>query len=171
MAQEGEEKPAGGSMVAFLAVLVVLALVGAGAGAGFSMMVLQKPASAAAAKVKEGEGADVAHAPAAPKDEKAGESAADLIAPLAPILVSIGGKREHFLRVELAVLFNEKVPERAALLADINTDLVAFLSTLTVEQLDSASGLEFLREDLAEIVQLRTKKRARGVILKSLMVE
>ena len=57
------------------------------------------------------------------------------------------------------------------LLKTMSEDLMSFLRTVPLSHIESAVGLEYLREDLSEIARLRSKGRARAVVLRSLVVE
>jgi hypothetical protein len=48
---------------------------------------------------------------------------------------------------------------------------MSFMRTLPLTHVASAAGVEYLREDIEEIARLRSKGRARSVILRSLVVE
>ena len=76
------------------------------------------------------------------------------------------------LRLESAVVFNEvsKV-DRSVLLREMAQELVTFIRTVKLAHIESASGIEYLREDLTELIQLRSKGLARGLVIKSLIVE
>jgi flagellar FliL protein len=70
-------------------------------------------------------------------------------------MVTEGGARDDF----------------ALLSKTISEDLMSFLRTVPLSHVESAVGLEYLREDLSEIARLRSKGRVRDVLLRSLVVE
>jgi hypothetical protein len=45
------------------------------------------------------------------------------------------------------------------------------MRTVPLTHVETAAGVEYLREDLTEIARLRSKGRARSIILRSLVVE
>lgn len=176
MAEETEGKAAsGGGKGAFIIALVLLAVIGAGAGAGFSFMFLGSggaggdPAHAKRevqighAPVKGGDGAAAKGAP---------EGSRPLIASLDPILVTLSGPQRSWARLELGVILNgPSTPEDPVLLKSMTEDIMSFMRTVPLVHVESAAGVEYLREDIEEIARLRSNGRARHVILRSLVVE
>ena len=63
------------------------------------------------------------------------------------------------------------VPNPDVALAEIRSDIVAYLRTLSMRQLEGPSGLQHLREDLNERVALRTKGQVRELIVEMLVVQ
>ena len=176
MAEETEGKKAGGGSGGFVIALVLLAVIGAGAGAGFSYMFLNAGAPAADANAghrdlqivqgakKAGEGA--AAKPGTPEANRA------LVASLDPILVTLSGPQRSWARLELGVVLDgPSTPDDPVLLKSMTEDIMSFMRTVPLVHVESAAGVEYLREDIEEIVRLRTKGRARNIILRSLVVE
>lgn len=180
MAEEAEGKAAakGGGMGAFVIAMVVLAVIGAGAGAGFSLMFLNAgatPHEAAsdkrqlqivqgAAKHGETKGGG-AHGAAA-------EASKVQIANLDPILVTLAGPQRSWARLELGVILEgPSTPDDAVLLKSMAEDIMSFMRTVPLVHVESAAGVEYLREDIEEIARLRSKGRSRSVIMRSLVVE
>ncbi len=56
-------------------------------------------------------------------------------------------------------------------MAEIKADIIAYLRTLSTAQIEGASGLQHLREDLNERVSLRTKGAIRELIVEALVVQ
>ncbi len=54
---------------------------------------------------------------------------------------------------------------------EITGDVLAFLRTLTLSQIEGASGLRQLREDLNERVAIRSSGRVRELIIQTLVVQ
>jgi len=57
------------------------------------------------------------------------------------------------------------------LLKSMTEDIMSFMRTVPLIHVESASGVEYLREDIEEIARLRSRGRARSIILRSLVVE
>lgn len=176
MAEEAEGKAAGGGgKGAFIIALVLLAVIGAGSGAGFSLMLMNAGASNDAAashsdlqivggKGKKGEGAGAS--------KGAAEGNKVQIANLDPILVTLSGPQRSWARLELGVILEgPSAPDDGVLLKSMTEDIMSFMRTVPLVHVESAAGVEYLREDIQEIVRLRSKGRARSVILRSLVVE
>ena len=184
MAEGGEVKEASAGKGGFVVAVLLLAVLGAGAGAGFSMTVLKSdtaggqakgPAAAehdphtAAASGKPGDGHGAAKGPDAGAD---GDAHKEQVVTLDPILVTLAGPQRSWARLELAVVIETgEKDDRAILLKTMSEDLMSFLRTVPLSHVESAVGLEYLREDLSEIARLRSKGRARSVIMRSLVVE
>jgi flagellar FliL protein len=179
MAEESESKPAGGGMGGFIIALVLLAVIGAGAGAGFSLMFLGagmavgdgaagKPdPNASAMTSKPGEAAGQSA-----KSAHSGEGAKVQIASLDPILVTLAGPQRSWARLELGVILDGPgTSDDPVLLKAMTEDIMGFMRTVPLVHVESAAGVEYLREDLTEIARLRSKGRARSIILRSLVVE
>ena len=175
-AEGGDGKPPSAGKGGFVIALLLLAVIGAGAGAGFSLMFLRaEPAEHAPAAMGTPE-ADKAAAkgeagkPAAAKPD--GDGRKEQVATLEPILVTLSGPQRAWARLELGVIIaDEPKDDPALLLKTITEDLMAFMRTVPLAHVENAAGIEYLREDLSEIVRLRSKGRARGVVLRSLVVE
>lgn len=181
MAEESEGKKAGGGMGGFIVALLGLAVLGAGAGAGFSMTFLNSGAGgdhAAEHAAHAGSGKpDAAAKPA--KASKAGgttgpEVPKEQVVGLEPILVTLAGPQKAWARLELGIVVvndPESKEDRTPLFKSVTEDMMSFLRTVPLNHVESAAGLEYLREDLSEIAQKRSKGRVRGVVLRSLVVE
>ena len=52
----------------------------------------------------------------------------------------------------------------------LNEDILAYVRTLTLEQIQGASGLESLRDDLNERAQLRSDGKVRELLIEMLVV-
>lgn len=178
MAEEtGGKAAAGGGKGAFVIALVLLAVIGAGAGAGFSLMFFSAdatPHEAASDKrhlqivqgaTKHGEAKDEGtHGTA--------ETSKVQIANLDPILVTLAGPQRSWARLELGIILEgASTPDDAILLKSMTEDIMAFMRTVPLVHVETAAGVEYLREDIEEIARLRSKGRARSIILRSLVVE
>lgn len=176
MAEETEGKAAGGGKGGFVVALVLLAVIGAGAGAGFSLMFLNAgtPAHEAGAGKRE---VQIGKAGARSGDGTgakgaAGEVSKIQVASLDPILVTLAGPQRSWARLELGVILDgPTTTDDAVLLKSMTEDIMSFMRTVPLVHIESAAGVEYLREDIQEIARLRSKGRARNIILRSLVVE
>jgi flagellar FliL protein len=184
MAEGGEVKEASAGKGGFVVALLILAVLGAGAGAGFSMMFFKADASAVPGKAASagrqdphtaaasGKPGDAHGAPKKADAAGGGDAHKEQVVGLDPILVTLGGQQKSWARLELAVVIEAgEKNDRDILLKSISEDMMSFLRTVPLSHVESAVGLEYLREDLSEIARLRSKGRARGVVLRSLVVE
>jgi flagellar protein FliL len=183
MAEGGEVKEASGGKGGFVIAVLLLAVIGAGAGAGFSMTFLnadagggkgQAPAAGKqeAGKAATGKPGEVSSAAKGSGAGAGGEARNEQVVSLDPILVTLAGPQKSWARVELSVVIETVEKEdHAPLLKAMSEDLMSFLRTVPLSHVESAVGVEYLREDLSEIARMRSKGRARGVVLRSLVVE
>lgn len=169
----------GGGGKGFFIALILTVIIGMGAGAAFALAMLPKGGGldgrSDAQAVSAHSAAHDKKAHAAGKNGKAEKTENGLeehIVPLAPVIVNVSGKGDRWLRMEGSVAFSAP-PEsdKAVLLAYMVEDLASFLKTTSLKQIESSTGLEFLRDDISELVRLRSKGRARRFILTSLVVE
>ena len=150
------KKPAGkGGLVITVATLTVLAAVGGG--------LVGKLVG----------GAHAVPSPAASETGKPLPYAADIeVRELPAIVTNLAQPEEARVRIQVAMVYPKKGVENAALLgARINDDIVAFLKTLTVAELQGPSGLQALREDLNERAAVRSDGKVREIIIEALVVQ
>jgi flagellar FliL protein len=87
------------------------------------------------------------------------------------VVTNLTEPTESWVRVESSVVLKGVVPNADVTLAEIRADLLAYLRTLSLAQIEGASGLQHLREDLNERVALRSKGTIRELIVESLVVQ
>lgn len=79
---------------------------------------------------------------------------------------------DAWVRIESSIVFKAgTLPNPDVTLAEIRADAVAYLRTMSLAQIEGASGLQHLREDLNERVAIRTKGAVRELIVESLVVQ
>lgn len=177
MANDRVGNGGGGGVLGFAAALVGLALVGAGAGFGFVTLTgiaLQDRKGGATEAAPPGHVAgDTGRQPGTATPGTAADHAGqEMLMALEPIVVSLAKPGGGNLRLEALVVFS-KAPndDQSRLLKIMQDDLTNFLRTVSLTQIETAAGLEFLREDLSELIQIRSKGSARGIVLKGLAIE
>jgi flagellar FliL protein len=88
------------------------------------------------------------------------------------VVTNLAGAGESWVRLESSVVFKAgTLPNPDVTLAEIRADIVAYLRTVSMKQIEGASGLQHLREDLNERVALRTKGQIRELIVEMLVVQ
>jgi flagellar FliL protein len=166
---EPQAPPKGPSLVIQIMVLLVLTLVAAGAG-WFSVKLLAGgSAPAEAAHAESGHDKDKKkEEPATPEDL----AAADLkrgVAALAPITTNLASPANTWVRIELAAVF-EAEPDLA--MADaVNQDILAFLRTVKMHQVEGPSGFLHLKEDMDERARIRSGGKISHLLIKTLLFE
>ena len=157
--EEVVRKSSGGiSVLAF----IILTLVASGAGGGFGMFVSSQRQETL------------------PKQEmKTDEAPASNISklqmfslPLPPITTNLAGSSRVWVRIECTLISPVEVAgETTSLTGQISEDIIAYLRTVTPEQLNGPGGFQHLREDLNDRVQIRTNSKATSVIIQALIIE
>ena len=153
---DAKGKPAGkGGLIVTVATLTVLAAVGGGL---VGKLVARSHA---------------APANATPETAKPLPYAGDIeVRELPAIVANLAAPEEARVRIQVAMVYPKKGVENAALLAaKINDDIVAFVKTLTVANLQGPSGLQALREDLNERAAVRSEGKVREIIIEALVVQ
>ncbi len=174
-----EEKKSG--LVGQIAVLAVLTLVAVGTGWALGSFVLKPGAPPEMAKAevekpkKDEKSKDKKKGKNKKKDGDADEDDAEEaamsghIVELQPITANIATPGDVWLRLELAVLFSEmpevEMPEK------IHQDIVAFVQTLKLYQMEGASGIRHLRQDMNELAKIRSDGKAKSILIRAMLLE
>ena len=148
-------KPAGkANLIVTLGALTVLAALGGGL-VGKLIIARLKPA------------------PAVVEPTKAAQLASDTeVRELPAIVTNLDDPPEMRVRLQVAIVYAKKAVENPTILsAQICDDLVAFLKTLSIKQLQGASGLQNLREDLNERASVRSEGKVTEVVIEALVVQ
>lgn len=91
---------------------------------------------------------------------------------LTPIMANLAGRPRVWVRLESSLIFQDELPGDAdALAAKISEDIVAFIRTVSVKQIEGASGFQHLWEDLNDRVRVRSGGRVQELIIQGLIVE
>lgn len=156
---EAADKPSG--LLGFIIAMLVATVVSAVGGGVFGMY-----------------GMSSGGAPTEKKHEKAKESAKPPftdglnLKSLSPIVTNLGGPRGTWVRLEAAVVLGaDGGKEDNVLAGKITEDIVAYLRTVPLAQIEGANGFQNLREDLNERARVRSEARVREVVIQSLVVE
>ncbi|MDB5641938.1 MAG: flagellar basal body-associated protein FliL [Hyphomicrobiales bacterium] len=189
MSASGEKKTGGkGGVMA----LVLLTLVAAGAGAAHGLqtyslieaagpakpaatpapVVAAAPAGHGAPAPSGGHGAPAAHDASAKPAEKVKLPSKIVIKNLQPLITNIMLPTDLWVRLEAAIVYDQaEVDDPDIMLTEISGDLMAYLRTLTLREMQGADGLMFVRQDMRERINLRTKGLARDIIIQTLVVQ
>ena len=91
---------------------------------------------------------------------------------LKPLVTNLAAPQEAWIRLQASlVLAEENLEDVDVMSSHIEEDMLAYLRTLTIAQIEGAVGLQHLREDLNERVRMRSKGAVREVILESLVIQ
>jgi len=156
--EKGSAPPKGPSLIVQIGLLVGLSVLAAGIGwlAGGTL----QPVDGGAA----GE-----HGGAADKDGPQDVIAQPNLVMLPGITTNLAAPSDIWLRLELGLVF-EGAPD-AALADAIHQDLLAFLRTVKLHQVEGASGFQHLKADLEERASIRSEGKVTRVLIRTLLFE
>lgn len=172
-----QEPKRGPSLVVQIAVLLVLTAVAAGIGwfSGGFLGKSQPPASSA-----ETPAANPTHPPAGDTAAAAGhgESAATgnaaamsgRIVDLAPITTNLAVPDTIWIRLELSLVL-DKEPENPELVLTIQQDIMAYIRTVKLIQVQGASGYQHLKSDILERARIRSQGLVKDVLVRTMIFE
>lgn len=167
-AAAGDPKPAAppakAGKMGMIIGLVLATLIAAGAGAGLGTMLAGNIEAAITAKAKE-----VPEKPPAPPVKYSGDL---VVRDLKPIIANLAAPSSTWIRLETAIIFTNGAVENPDVAAsEIEQDLLAYVRTLTLDQLQGASALEHLRDDLNERVAIRTEGAVSELVVKTMVMQ
>ncbi len=167
IASEDEAPKKSGSPIVTIAAVAGLSVVAAGGGWLLgSMIAPQKTATAdkAAMHVEHDKGK---REEAVKKEEISTE--ANGVVLLQPLTTNLTYPADKWIRLEVSLIFRDK-PDVATAEA-IHQDLMAYLRTLSLQEIEGARGFEHLRNDLQERARLRSKGRVTTLLIRTFVVE
>jgi flagellar FliL protein len=162
-AEDGPPPGRGPSLVVQLGVLVLMTLAALGMGwvsggfltGGKSETEAQAPEAGGHGAVKGGHGEE------APPSER--------IIPLAAVTTNIASPSDVWVRMEVSIVLDEPQPED--LPGIIQQDLLAYLRTLKMHEIEGASGFRHLRQGLEERAAIRSDGHVKQVLIRTLLFE
>lgn len=156
---ETQDTPKGPSMVTQLGVLVLVTLAAVGAGwLSGSMLSGQRPAA------EETEAAERI------QEVRASEASSEHgIVHLEPITTNLGSPADMWMRLELSLVFNGEIDLLVA--EEIHQDMLAYLRTVKMHQIEGASGFQHLKSDLTERAAIRSDGKVSKILIRTLLLE
>ncbi|MEX0404186.1 flagellar basal body-associated FliL family protein [Aquibium sp. LZ166] len=175
-ATDAASQKKGPSMMVQVAVLVVLTLVAVGGGwfAGINLRG-GEPAEPEPIKIaveplpgEAGEGAEAGHG-----EEGGGEDGEikliPRLVPMEPITTNLAAPSDIWVRMEISIVFS--APPPPDLVRTIHQDLLAYMRTVSLQQVQGASGFQHLKTDLEERAQIRSEGLATQLMIRTLLFE
>lgn len=161
--EAGGAKPAKKGSVLLGWVLPILALTAVAAGGG-GLIGMQIVSAVRATVLK-----DAQAQPIAASSIKIGMSA---VRELAPIVTNLASPEGAVVRLQTAIVYDKSDAQQIDIVAaKIGDDMLAFVKTLTVAELQGASGLQHLREDLNDRAAVRSDGRVHELMIEMLVVQ
>ena len=116
---------------------------------------------------------------ASPAADKPAQSAASeppaqpsTIVDLPPIVTNLGAPQDTWVRLEGSIIFDPKtLPHPEAVAGQIGDDVLAYLRTVSLHQLEGPIGLENIRQDLNERAATRSGGKVRAFVIRTLVVQ
>ncbi|MEH0076465.1 flagellar basal body-associated FliL family protein [Pannonibacter sp. Pt2] len=160
---DGRDGSSGGSIGSFILILLLLTLLGGGIGAvaglHFTETVRKAVAGQAATAPEEPDLEQIYLAPVRLRELK-------------PLVTNLAAPREAWVRLQASVVIDQEgIDDVIVLLGYIEEDVLAYMRTVTLAQIEGAAGLQHLREDLNERARARSGGKVRELILESLVVQ
>ena len=153
----------GPSLVIQLAMLLVMtgAAVGMGWVSGGYLKQGETPAPVPAAPENAG---------AAEKPAEGGKAAAGpTLVQLAAITTNLASPSDVWIRLEASLLYDAPQPQEMT--EQIHQDLLAYVRTLKLHQIEGASGYQHLKADLEERAALRSGGHVKQVLVRTMLLE
>ncbi|WP_315925466.1 flagellar basal body-associated FliL family protein [Mesorhizobium sp. SP-1A] len=88
---------------------------------------------------------------------------------LPAITTNLAAPTETWVRMDASVVYD--APQPAETTQAIHQDILAFLRTLRMHQVEGASGFQHLKADLKERAAIRSDGHARDVLIRTLLFE
>lgn len=107
-------------------------------------------------------------------DEEAEETELETLAAanvieLEPITTNLAYPAENWVRLEVAVLFTDQADVDMA--GMVHQDILAYLRTVSLQQIEGARGFQHLREDLVERAVLRSDGKVSNLMFRTFVIE
>lgn len=158
-----DDAPKKASALMALVPILVLTLAAAGGGAliGRQIVVATKAVGEKAPPGPDGTGKKVADVLPSTR----------MMKELTPVVTNLAAPEGSWIRLQTAIVYDKTdAPGMDVLSGRLNEDILAYVRTLTLEQIQGASGLESLRDDLNERAQLRSDGKVRELLIEMLVV-
>ncbi|MBO3758364.1 flagellar basal body-associated FliL family protein [Ciceribacter sp. L1K23] len=168
-AEETEQKKKTSPMVMMIVAIAILTLLGAGGGWVVGGMIAPK------VQVAEDEAKKAAEAAGGHGGGKEEEglphvaTEANGIVQLEPITTNLAYPSENWIRLEVALLF--KGAPDVVIAESIHQDILAYLRTVSLQQVEGPRGFQYLKDDIQERVDLRSEGRVTKVMFRTFVIE
>ncbi|MBB6507726.1 MULTISPECIES: flagellar basal body-associated FliL family protein [Rhizobium/Agrobacterium group] len=152
------------SLVMTAAAVLGLTVVGVGGGWVVGKMIVPSPVVEEAPAAGHG----AAAAPAGGGEHGAAAGASH-VRPLEPIIANLAYPSDSMVRLEVSLIFGENIDEAVA--ASIQEDILAYMRTLSLQQIQGPRGFGYLRDDLKERAKLRSQGKVADLVFRTFIIE
>ena len=95
-----------------------------------------------------------------------------LVQALPPITTNLAQPSTTWIRIESSIVINADMgPDGNVIAAKMAGDIIGYLRTVSIEQIEGPSGFQHLREDLNDRVRIRSEGKVLELIIQSLILE
>ncbi|MCF6369548.1 flagellar basal body-associated FliL family protein [Rhizobium halophilum] len=88
---------------------------------------------------------------------------------LDPITTNLAYPSENWVRLEVALAF--KGPAELSLAEEIHQDILAYMRTVSLQQIEGPRGFQYLRDDIQERVNMRAQGKVSSVMFRTMVIE
>jgi len=146
-----------------IATVAAITLLGGAAGAGFAVMQVDRIAAIAEKRANEPPERDES---ALAWDERTAVSR------LEPIIANLAEPAGMFVRLDTAMVFDrDAVGDVERMKATLSEDILAFLRTVTLSELQGASAFNHLRDDLNDRVRLASGGTVEELVIETMVLQ
>jgi flagellar FliL protein len=95
-----------------------------------------------------------------------------VVKPIEAVITNLASPAETWIRLETAMVFKSRAIDNPEVIAaELRQDMLAYLRTISIGQLEGPSALQHLREDLNERARLRTKGQVSELVIETLVIQ
>jgi flagellar FliL protein len=153
-----------GGLLGLLAVVGIMTVVAGGMGVGLGMWT--------ASKIEKTIAKREAAQPVEEHKVSIKYSGDMVLQHIEPVVANLASPTDTWVRLETAMIFkNGAIANPEVTAAELRQDILAFIRTVKLAQLEGPSALQHLREDLNERVQLRTDNQVSELVIQTLVVQ
>ena len=156
------EAPKGPSFVIQIAMLAVMTAAAVGVGWMSGAYLKSSEAPPKPAKLDHSQKAEEKKAEKPPADKP-------VLVDLPSIITNLAAPEDVWVRMELSLVYDGPQPD--ATTQAIHQDLLAYVRTLKMYQVEGASGYQHLKADLQERAAIRSDGHAKDVLIRTLLFE
>ncbi len=165
----GKKKP---SFMSKLIEFLLVTLIAGGAGVALTAMNPPPPDSTAADKPRPGKLAPEKKQGEKPESAAACGSGGPNLIDMPPIVTNIATPADTWIRLEASIVFDAKtLPHPEVVAAEIATDELAYLHTVSIAELQGPIGLENIRQDLRDRAFVRSGGKVSDLLLRTLVLQ
>jgi len=108
-------------------------------------------------------------APAAEEVRLAEQQEALGVVYLEPITTNLAGPTATWVRLEVALVFEGQTDLMIA--QTVHQDILAYMRTVKIHQVEGASGFQHLKSDLEERASMRSEGKVKSILVRTLLFE